>query len=332
MLRQVILPTLALFIALVAPGAPAQEVEHTPAPKIACDEPVYNFGDMENSRNVEHTFEIRNDGDLTLEISNVKPTCGCTVANISQRSIPPGETAKITARLSLRGRQGRQRKAINVRSNDPQTPTLMLYLEGNAVTEVNVNPRNIFFGRIGSRSVVTGAVELTIRSTNRVTITKLESHSEQLAVKNQIADEGRLYRVLINTVPPLPQGTLRSSVRIETDHPQYPAMDIVVSAFVVGDITFAPPVIDLVEQPDKRFTRYVLLRSESTDAFDVTEIETPDDSITATAQKTAPNAYRIVLLNIPAIRELDGKKLRVVTSIGEGKAFEVPFRVAAPQN
>ena len=102
----------------------------TTGPKIACDEPTYNFGDADSSQDVSHTFVLRNEGDQNLEISNVKPSCGCTVANITTRSIPPGGESLVTTKLALRGRQGQQRKGITVSSNDPKTPSLMLYIEG----------------------------------------------------------------------------------------------------------------------------------------------------------------------------------------------------------
>jgi len=297
------------------------------ASKIVCDEPNYNFGEMENTRTVEHTFIIQNNGNLSLEISKVRPGCGCTVANISTKTLPPGESAEISTRLNLRGRQGRQRKPITVYSNDPKTPQLKLYLEGTAVTEVNVNPRSIFFGRIAEDAVVTSTVEVVIKSKKPVHLTKVESRSENLTVSEQIADEGRLYKILIATKPPLKQGTLRSSVHIETDHPQYPAMDIVVSAFVVGDLTFVPQQIDVQAKPDQTITRYVLIRSEGNRPFEITSVEAPLSTIETKVQQTAPNAYRIALSNIPANPELNGKKLRVTTSLKGTKEFFVPFRV-----
>jgi len=51
----------------------------------------------------------------------------------SQDVIPPGGEASIRARLNLRGRHGFQRKTITVKSNDPNTPNLILTLTGTAI-------------------------------------------------------------------------------------------------------------------------------------------------------------------------------------------------------
>ena len=111
----------------VVETAPAEEVVH--APKLVCDEPTYKFGELESSETVEHTFILRNEGDLDLEITRVKPACGCTAANLSEKIIHPGGEAQIRTRLSLRGRRGRQRKSITVESNDPKQPRLLLWIQ-----------------------------------------------------------------------------------------------------------------------------------------------------------------------------------------------------------
>ena len=163
---------LVIIATMWAVGSFAQEpaVEH--APKIVCAEPTYNFGEMENAKDVEHTFILKNEGDLSLEIRQVRPSCGCTVASISQKTIPPGGQAEVTTRLSLRGRQGPQHKTISVESNDPKQPTLVLCLEGTAIEEMRIQPNQLFFGRITTDSSVTGVVEITVQSTNAVKVTR----------------------------------------------------------------------------------------------------------------------------------------------------------------
>ncbi len=39
---------------------------------------------------VEHTCVLRNEADVDLEILKVRPACGCTAANLSDKIIPPG--------------------------------------------------------------------------------------------------------------------------------------------------------------------------------------------------------------------------------------------------
>ena len=319
--------TAALFLAVAALAACsfAQEpVIH--GPKIACDEPTFNFGEMESSKDVEHTFVLKNEGDLSLEIKQVRPSCGCTVANISQNTIPPGSQASVTTRLSLRGRQGAQHKTISVESNDPQQPTFTLTLEGTAIEELRVQPSQLFFGRITTDSAVTGVVEIVIQSTNAVTVTRTTPNTSNLVSSTESSPDGKVIRVLIGTQPPLPRGTLRGSVRIETDYAKYPAMDIAVSAFVVGDITFAPEELPVVESTAQPAVRYVVIRSETGKAFQITKVEVPIPSITYKILPMDAGGCQVELSNIPSTRDVEGKTVRILTDLPSAPDIVIPFR------
>jgi hypothetical protein len=307
--------------------AQAPAVEH--APKIVCDEPAFNFGEMESSKDVEHTFVLKNAGDLSLEIRQVRPSCGCTVASISQNTIPPGGQAEVTTRLSLRGRQGAQHKIISVESSDPKQPTLVLTLEGTAVEEIRVQPNQIFFGRITTDSVVTGVVEITVQSTNVVKVLRTSSNTSNLTAATEPSPDGKLIRVIIGTRPPLERGTLRGNVHIETDHPKFPSMDIAVSAFVVSDITFAPeelPVLEAVGQPA---SRYVLVRSETGKKFQIVKVEMPVPSMTYKVQPVEAGGYQVELGNIPATREVEGKSVLIQTDLPGAANIVIPIRFIA---
>ena len=106
---------LSAMLVLAAHGARAEEA--ITGPRISCDEQVFNFGTVDSQNAIEHTFVLKNIGDTTLEISDVRAACGCTVANISSKSVAPGETSQLTARLNLQGRSGPQSKSITINSN-----------------------------------------------------------------------------------------------------------------------------------------------------------------------------------------------------------------------
>ena len=129
--------------------APAQQAGTAHAPRLVCAEPLYNFGERDSSEVVTHVFSLKNEGDLTLELTQVRPSCGCTVAHLSRNQVPPGETAEITAEFSLKGRSGQQRKNIRVENNDPTNQQFMLYLEGTIVTELMIEPAQLYLGQIG---------------------------------------------------------------------------------------------------------------------------------------------------------------------------------------
>ena len=117
---------------------------------LVCDEPVYDFGSAVSTGTIEHSYPIRNDGQLTLNISSVRASCGCTVAKLRDDAIPPGGSSAIDVSFNLNGRQGFQTKTITITSDDPDRPTYQLTLKGTVVKPVWATPAALYLGRIAS--------------------------------------------------------------------------------------------------------------------------------------------------------------------------------------
>lgn len=325
MSRRLILVVLTALAGVPLAGAQGTAEEH--APKLVCDEPTYNFGERDSNQAVEHTFILRNEGDLTLEIKNVRAACGCTVANVSTKTLPPGAQAEVSTRLTLQGRTGPQRKSITVESNDPRQQYLTLYLEGTAIAEVDVKPRVLSLGRIRSEATVTGVVEFLVQATNAVKITRFSAGPTNFAADLETVEEGKSYRFVVSSIPPLPQGTLRGNLHIETDYSKYPAMDIPLSAFVAADLMYLPTDMTLVESPGQTVTRFVVIRSEAGKAFDIAGVEFPAPSVQANVQPLPGEGYRVEFTNIVATMDLDGKALLIRTTMPENETIRIPIRV-----
>ena len=79
-----------------------------------------DFGRIREGETVEARFRFRNTGDHPLVISNVSPSCGCTVAEKPAEPVAPGAEGSIRASFDSRGRLGPNRKTLNVYSNTPE--------------------------------------------------------------------------------------------------------------------------------------------------------------------------------------------------------------------
>lgn len=99
-------------------------------PKLVCDEPVYQFGHVDQSAVVTNIFIIRNEGDTTFVAGMPRATCSCTQVKLSKRMIGPGETAELTAVFTAARRGGEQRKNIYLPPSDSDDPALILCMQG----------------------------------------------------------------------------------------------------------------------------------------------------------------------------------------------------------
>ena len=317
-----------VLLSIVCLNVLAEEnAAQTPAPKLVCDEPVYDFGEKLNTESVEHTFVIKNEGDLSLEIRKVRPSCGCTVAKLSEKIIPPGGTAEIATTLSLKRRRGNQRKTITVESNDPKTPRFILTLSGKAVEGLTAQPAQLFLGRLKSDVVTTGSVEVSIKSGDTFHITSVSGSDSSLGVRVDPIVEGQSYKVVVTTKPPLNEGSLSCVLKVNTDHPTFKEVDIPVSGVVVGDVIVAPREIMINGSEGPAVTRYIVVRSGNDQAFEVSEVVCPDATIQSTVYPMGNNGYRIKLSNIDPKPELDGAMVTLTTSIPDRETIEIPIKL-----
>lgn len=237
----------SIFLAALLPlSLPAQEVaapEPTPLkPQIVCAEPIYDFGERNNTEFIEHDYPIRNAGTLSLEIVNVRASCGCTAVKPSQNVIPPGGEASIGARLDLRGRNGFQQKTIVVTSNDPDQPNLTLQLKGTAVQALRAQPGALFFGRLGPDGVRDRTFEI-ISERGPIQIVGARTDHPGLVLTALDLDpgaDGSTRRFNLALDPALPEGTVNGTVFIQTDLANQAELAIPVAAYVVQAEAPAP--------------------------------------------------------------------------------------------
>lgn len=98
---------------------------------IRAQDTVINIGKVETDSEVQATFYLYNVGGDYLRIDNIETTCGCTVAEIENKVIAPGDYAEVIATLDTSLKLGKVAKKITVHSNDPKTPEYELFLKGD---------------------------------------------------------------------------------------------------------------------------------------------------------------------------------------------------------
>lgn len=87
----------------------------------------YDFGDVKKGEVVEHIYEVTNTGDNPLIISEVKPTCGCTVPEFTKEPIKPGQKGQITLRFDSTNFEGIQQKQTQIFANVETSPILITF-------------------------------------------------------------------------------------------------------------------------------------------------------------------------------------------------------------
>ncbi len=129
MFKKVILPAsfLATFLLYLLTAIICTADEKS-SPKIFADSYRFEFGEVEESTQLKHTFKISNGGTAPLLLNGAESSCGCTVPTLNAKTLAPRESTDLLVIIDTAMKQGRITKTVSVLSNDPTTPSLKLYL------------------------------------------------------------------------------------------------------------------------------------------------------------------------------------------------------------
>lgn len=219
-----------------------------PKPKAVVAEPVYDAGQVAKGEDVVHDFVVANEGDAPLNILEVRPACGCTVADYDE-VIAPGATGKVHTVIDTSTFNGGISKGVTVLTNDPENPRLVLTTKALVKPLVFVEPG--FARYVQPQMSEPGEVQELIYSEDfdKLEITDVKSPYDFLAVTYRKAtDEEREERgkgnqwVLTLTLDysKAPVGALADYVHVVTNHPKQKDVPIPVSGFVRPMVVVTP--------------------------------------------------------------------------------------------
>jgi hypothetical protein len=215
--------TAALVVLLATAGAAAAE-----GPNLVVPEKIKDMGKVAQGDVLNVDFAIVNEGDETLEIKAVRPTCGCTVADFD-REIAPGKTGYIKAKLETRDFTGPISKSILVMTNDPQDPTTTLVIKTNVHPYVQVLPRPLVrFNAVQHEPMEQKITVVADEEVKDFKVTGVKSSVPFLlaSVQPVAADQllagksPRQYEVALTMEEKPPVGPVNAVLEIETNHPK----------------------------------------------------------------------------------------------------------------
>jgi len=95
----------------------------------------HEFGKVKSGTPLAFTFKFKNQGKGPLEITEVKPSCGCTKGEFD-KTVAPGKDGKITLSIAKTDTyNGPIVKTATVKTNDPEHESVVLTLRANFTKE-----------------------------------------------------------------------------------------------------------------------------------------------------------------------------------------------------
>lgn len=253
------------------PRMPESTSEGQPAPKAVFEQTEYDFGSMDMEAEGYHDFVVINRGDGPLKLTAGETSCRCTLSEIKDEELAPGESTKVRVTWTPKKVIGPYRQTATVFTNDANHDRVELVVVGRVTLAILAEPKELVFTRITAGEPATGEVRLLsfLSDSLKIVDCKLadqatadyfevtfeEMPSEELVSETVDSDpsndedvggqgspgkkakalSGCLIRVTVK--PGLPQGPFKQKIFVATNLDEAPSLAIPVEGTIAGDIS-----------------------------------------------------------------------------------------------
>lgn len=197
-----------------------------PYPKAVCDNTDHYFGVLELGEKGSHTFEIRNEGEAPLVIKQGETSCKCTVGNVSEGAVAPGEVATVTLEWEPELESEVFEQQANIWTNDPENRTFELRISGEIHARISVVPEDgLELGLVEHGQFKEGVARIYSDVLDHFELTEIEVLSDAVEVtpelipKEVLDEHGARFGYLLNIKlsSDIPIGRYVGTIRIKTD-------------------------------------------------------------------------------------------------------------------
>jgi len=110
----------------------------------------HDFGVMAPEEDGEHIFVIKNVGEEKLTLKIGASTCKCTVGELGNESLEPGEQTEVKMSWTVNTSDKSFGQSAELRTNDPSKVAIRFEIKGQVVRELQLVPEEITFGEIAA--------------------------------------------------------------------------------------------------------------------------------------------------------------------------------------
>ena len=327
----------AACVVIIAAGASLTAAAD--GPKLVVPEMMKDKGTVAQGEILEVSFELINEGDETLEIRAVRPTCGCTVASFD-REIPAGKSGFVKATLDTGDFSGPISKSILIMTSDPMEPTVTVVIKATVHPYVEVLPRALIrFNAVQHEPMVEKVTVVAGEKDPNFKVTGVSSSVPYLAtvVRPLPKDEliagksAQQYEIELSVKDDAPVGPVNAVLNVETNHPKAKVVPVKVFGVVRALLHVTPSQVQFgsVTAKSQPGRNLILVNNRSGGAKVSVKSATVNDAAFATEVVTieAGRRYQVtVTVKSDATPGPRDAVLTLKTSDPEFPTVEVPVR------
>jgi len=89
----------------------------------------WDFGKVKEGVILEHSFILKNESKVTLNIKDINTSCGCTVSKVQKKVLLPGEATLIEVNFNTKGYSAKVQQFIYVHTDNLDNPILRFIIK-----------------------------------------------------------------------------------------------------------------------------------------------------------------------------------------------------------
>jgi len=225
-------------------------------PDLVLSTRLYEFGPLVPGERSRHVLFLHNEGTETLRIRLVRTSSHRLKAESLDLTLPPGREGSlwIEFRSNIWDR-GPFTEQVVLYTNDPGEPVVRVKVQGTLEVPVGWRPRFLEFsvhrGDLNSLPVI----EVVSQDGQPIGPLRVDSYVPYLSAE-ALGDV-----VMLRLDPSLPLGRILGWIRIETNHPLLPVVQVPVRGQVLGDLMVQPYRLDfgIVDEGQSAMARITLV-------------------------------------------------------------------------
>ena len=220
------------------------------APKIQFAAPIFDFGHVKSGEVISHTFICTNVGDQLLELTDVRPSCGCTTAGSYDRTIEPGKTASIPIRFDSGNYNGTVGKTVIVQCNDPLQTNIVLQIKGTVWKPVDIVPAIAWFGTsTDSETNITQQLQIVSNLQEALELSPPECTNGAFQPTLKTIRPGKEYELVVTFLRPSGVTNIVAPITLQTTSTNLPVLTITAYGVVQAAVVASPAQLMLPPGP-----------------------------------------------------------------------------------
>lgn len=171
---------------------------------------THDFGQIPPAAPVETQFEFKNVGRSTMQVGEVKTSCGCTAAITSTSSLAPGQSGQLQVKFSPGAASGPFQKTIRVYTNAAGSPH-ELKIKGTIEQAYRLEPPHLNLDQVNPQAEL-----LLTREGLKFKLTGVQT--APIGLKVDLVPDGERTRIIVSRAEGA-QAPMGGAIWLGTDDP-----------------------------------------------------------------------------------------------------------------